>query len=132
MGAAPICQVTTLGNATVPGGSCSAVCTENAECGTGGICPTGAAIKMFGAPAEMSLGKTGYCNKACVKGSSTCGTGFSCLSLNDLSKLQGKPTTPIAPLDDYFCFPTPTAPGDGGVGDAGTVSSVDGGLDAGR
>ena len=131
-GAAAICQVTTLGMATVPGGSCSAVCSSNEECGTGGICPTGIAIKNFGAQAIASLGPTGYCNKSCVKGTTTCGTGFSCLTLNDLSKLQGKPTTMIAPLDDPFCFPTPVAPGDGGVSDAGTVSSVDGGIDGGR
>ena len=133
-GSAPACQILTSVKppAPIPGGSCSAVCTTDAECGPDGICPTGAVIAVAPAMAEEKLGKIGYCNKKCVEGSNTCGTGFSCLSLNALSKLTGGMTTAFPPLDQFFCFPTPTAPADGGVKDGGTVSSVDGGLDAGR
>jgi hypothetical protein len=131
MGSAPVCQVMTLGTPSlpIPGGSCSAVCTADTQCGPGGICPTGVTIAAGGQRAIDLLGPTGYCNKACSKmGANTCGTGFTCLSLNDLS---ATPMPGIPFLDQAFCYPArPTT--DGGVGDAGTVSSVDGGLDAGR
>ncbi|MEY4515616.1 MAG: hypothetical protein RLZZ450_7738 [Pseudomonadota bacterium] len=132
-GAAAICQTTTFSQAAIPGGSCSAVCSSNAECGPNGNCATGVAIKNFGAQATATLGTTGYCTKSCAAlGATTCGTGFSCLSLNELSKLSGRMPTTIAPLDDTFCFPTPVAPTDAGVGDGGTALRLDGGLDAGR
>lgn len=134
-GAAAVCQTTTFSMAPIPGGSCSAVCSSNAECGPNGNCATGVAIKNFGAQATATLGTTGYCAKSCPTlglVSAACGTGFSCLSLNELSKLTGRPTTAIAPLDDLFCFPTPSAPADGGVGDGGTALRLDGGLDGGR
>jgi hypothetical protein len=134
-GAAAVCQTTTFSQAAIPGGSCSAVCSSNAECGPNGNCATGVAIKNFGAQATATLGTTGYCAKSCPTlglVSAACGTGFSCLSLNELSRLTGRPTTTIAPLDDLFCFPTPSAPADAGVGDGGTALRLDGGLDGGR
>lgn len=132
-GSAPVCQVETSVKppAPVPGGSCSAVCSSDAECGPGGICPTGAVIAISPAMAEAKLGKIGYCNKSCVKGSNTCGAGFSCVSLNDLTVASGGTATPFPPLDQYLCFPTPTAPRDGGVSDGGTALRLDGGLDGG-
>lgn len=134
MGAMPICQEKGLGGVTVPGGSCSAVCSTDAECGPGGVCPTGAAIKMFGDRATMTLGTTGYCNKGCTKGSgsTTCGAGFTCTSLYEISLAQGMATVDIAPLNQYFCFPATTPPTDGGVRDGGAPITLDGGLDAGR
>jgi hypothetical protein len=131
-GSAPICQTMTLGtpSSPIPGGSCSAVCTTDSQCGPGGICPTGVTIAAGGQRAIDLLGPTGYCNKACTKGAATgCGTGFVCVSLNDLS---ATPMLGIPFLDQTFCYPTPKASGDGGVGDAGTISSVDGGMDAGH
>jgi hypothetical protein len=130
-GTAAICQTTTLANTTIPGGSCSAACTASSECGTGGTCPTGEAIAMFGAQAEASLGKVGYCAKSCTLGGTTCGAGFSCVTLNLLSAQRGDPTLPLPVLEKPFCFPTPTAPGDGGV-DGGARTADAGGIDSGR
>lgn len=131
-GSAAICQTSTLQSLPIPGGSCSAVCTKDVECGTGGNCPIGDAIATYGTLASGPLGtSTGYCTKSCVRGSTSCGAGFQCINLNDLARAQGRAPTMTDILEKAFCFPaTPTA--DGGVGDAGAALTLDGGLDAGR
>lgn len=133
-GASAVCQTSDLQSTPIPGGSCSAICTDSLECGTGGNCAIGSAIKMYGAAASGPLGTTvGYCHKSCAAlGATTCGTGFSCISLNWLSKQRGAAEQPVPVLNETFCFPTPAAPGDAGVGDGGTALRLDGGLDGGR
>ena len=135
-GAAAECRTTDVGDVPISGGSCSAPCTTNAECGPGGNCAAGVAIAMFGDRAKATLGNVGYCHKSCptLLGAG-CPTGQSCFSLYELAKAKD-PTQAIqiAPLTDLFCYALPTGGGggDGGVGDGGTPLRLDGGLDAGR
>jgi hypothetical protein len=135
-GTAPECRTTDIGSVPIAGGSCSAPCSTDAECGPGGNCAVGVAIKMFGADrTKATLGDVGYCHKTCTALlGAGCPTGQSCFSLYELAKAKD-PTmaVQIAPLTDLFCYalPIPARP-DGGVGDAGTVTTLDGGLDAGH
>lgn len=134
-GASPICQTALpLGPTPYPNGPvCTAECTKDGECGTGGICPVGVAIAQVPA-AAANLGGKGYCTKPCtLTNQASCGAGYACVSIYVLA--QGTPAAAqvpnVAPWNTPFCTPRPAT--DGGVGDAGTDAGAvtdAGGMDA--
>jgi len=125
-GAAPTCDTATQRGQANPGGYCSAQCLKNEECGPTGDCPVGEIIGLVGAATAGQT--TGTCLLKCTPGAASgCRDGYVCASL---AQALGMPAS-LPPLSRTVCLPAP-APGDGGVGDAGTVARLDGGLDAGR
>jgi hypothetical protein len=130
------------GQVDIPGGYCTAACTTDAECGPQGFCPA-AALSAFGGGSlgGIDLGaiipqncvlkctKSNDAGGGCARSDQVCGALADALppAFKALAAAFPAATMPFcfAPVDlSQFT--------DGGLPDAGALSGLLGGLDAGR
>lgn len=112
-GSAPTCLSTVpFLNTPVPGGYCSAKCTSDPQCGTGGACPLGALVGLAGGlipDAGGLLQGADSCLKKCTANSDCRGAGFTCAALPLPAIIPGLMPT------GKFCLPDALANRDGGI-----------------
>lgn len=109
--------VTALGFLPIPGGYCSASCTNDRVCGTNGACPFAGAVglaKAFLPDAGALADSFSVCVKKCSS-AADCRTGYVCQALPQIPFILTNPSKLcIPPLGDGGAFPFPPF-GDGGV-----------------